>query len=90
MAEIERDVRRADEFLEGVETILSRDPESGFRLEESSVWFIAGHTVDVALYYTFDENHVYFLSIRRVVPLNCEGDHQTSTQTAGPHAVGTP
>jgi hypothetical protein len=65
MAAIERDVRRADEFLEGAETILSRQPESGYQLEDSSVWFVAGHTVDLALYYAFDEDHVYFLSIQK-------------------------
>ncbi len=69
MADIEPNVKRADEFIEGAETILARNPESGFPLENSTVWFIAGHTVDVALYYTFDDDHVYFLSIQRVPPL---------------------
>jgi hypothetical protein len=68
MATIERNVRRADEFMEGAETILSRQPESGFPLEQTNVWFIAGHTVDLALYYTFDENNVYLLSIQKVIP----------------------
>lgn len=62
---IEPIVRRADEFMEGAETILSRDPEAGCPLEGSQVWFICGHTVDAALYYTFDADHVYFLSIEK-------------------------
>jgi len=62
---IEPVVRRADEFMEGAETILARDPEAGFPLEGSQVWVVCGHTVDAALYYTFDEDHVYFLSIEK-------------------------
>jgi len=61
-------VRRADEFLEGAETILSRQPEAGFRLENLNVWFISGYTVDVVLYYTFDDDRVYFLSIQKLAP----------------------
>jgi hypothetical protein len=61
-------VRRSDEFLEGAEQILSRTPEAGCQLEDSNVWFVAGHTVDVALYYTFDADNVYLLSIEKVEP----------------------
>jgi hypothetical protein len=68
MAVIEKNVRRADEFLEGTETILSREPECGYQLENSNVWFVAGHTVDLALYYTFDEDNVYLLSIEKIIP----------------------
>lgn len=68
MNSIEPDVRRADEFLEGVETILARRPQSGFALKGSSVWFVPGHTVDLSLYYAFDDNHVYFLSIKKITP----------------------
>jgi hypothetical protein len=62
---IEADVHRADEFVMGAETILSRFPESGFPIEGSQVWFICGHTVDAAIYYAFDSDHVYFLSIEK-------------------------
>jgi hypothetical protein len=65
LALIEPHVHRADEFVDGAVRILSRDPESGCPLEDSQVWFIGGHTVDAALYYTFDADHVYFLSIER-------------------------
>jgi hypothetical protein len=68
MARIEPNVRRADEFMEGVETILSRRPQSGYRLDKSSIWFIPGHTVDLALYYAFDADHVYFISIEKIIP----------------------
>jgi hypothetical protein len=62
---IEPIVRRADEFMEGAETILSRNPEIGCQLEDSKVWFVCGHTVDAALYYTFDDDRVYLLSIEK-------------------------
>jgi hypothetical protein len=65
MAKIEPNVRRADEFIEGAERILSRDPEAGCQLEGSQVWIICGHTVDAAIYYTFDKDNVYFLSIEK-------------------------
>ncbi len=68
MARIVPNVQRADEFLEGAEQVLSRTPEAGYRLADSNVWFIGGHTVDVALYYTFDADHVYLLSVQRVPP----------------------
>lgn len=34
MAKLEPNIRRADEFVEGAETILSRDPEAGCPLAE--------------------------------------------------------
>ena len=68
MAAIEPNVRRADELLDGAVTILSRSPESGFQLGKSSVWFVPGHTVDLVIYYTFDEDQVYFLSIQKAFP----------------------
>ena len=58
-------VQRADEFVNGAEVVLARNPECGCPLEDSKVWFICGHTVDAAIYYTFDEDHVYFLSIEK-------------------------
>jgi hypothetical protein len=68
MARIQPNIRRADEFLDGAVTILSRQPESGCPLDNSNVWFICGHTVDVAIYYTFDADNVYFLSAEKVKP----------------------
>lgn len=65
MAKIEPNVRRADEFIEGAETILSRDPEAGCPVDGSNVWIVCGHTVDAAIFYTFDENNVYLLSIEK-------------------------
>ena len=68
MARIELSVRRTDEFLSGAETILARMPESGHRLGDSNVWFLPGRTVDIALWYTFDDNYVYLLSIEKFIP----------------------
>jgi len=61
-------VKRADEFLEGAETILAGEPTCGIQLNDSSVWFVSGHTVDVVIYYAFDDDHVYLLSAQRYIP----------------------
>jgi len=68
LARITPSVERADDFLEGAEQILSRTPQAGFRLEDSNVWFVAGHTIDLALYYTFDDDHVYMLAVEKIIP----------------------
>ena len=62
---LEPHTRRADELVEGVEITLSRNPTCGTRLQESDVWFIAGYTVDLAVYYTFDADHVILLPVKR-------------------------
>jgi hypothetical protein len=64
-AYLQPNVRKADDFVDGAVNILARDPEAGCQLEDSEVWFVCGHTVDAALYYTFDKDHVYFLSIEK-------------------------
>ena len=64
MSEIEPSVKRSDEFLRGTEEIISKIPEEGHRLKNSRVWMIPGPLVDLVLYYTFDKNKVYFLSIK--------------------------
>jgi hypothetical protein len=68
LAKIEPNIRKADEFLEGVEYVLARAPECGHRLDDSSVWFISGYTVDLAVYYTFDDNTVHLLAIEKAFP----------------------
>ena len=68
-AEIIGSVKRADEFLEATEDALARNPLIGTRLGLSDVWFlpvVASATVDpVVLYYTFNDQYVYFLSLQR-------------------------
>lgn len=67
MSLIQPNVRRADEFLENAETVMSREPENGCRMADgSNVWFSCGNTVDIAIYYTFDADHVYLLSAKKV------------------------
>lgn len=68
LAAIESDIQRADEFMKGVETVLSREPDSGHRLGQSHVWFIPGWTVDLNVYYTFNDDEVYLLSICKMTP----------------------
>lgn len=64
--------RQADEFIEGAEYILARDPEAGHLIGgEPPLWFmpmapIEGH--QVALFYTFDELTVFFVGLRVVYP----------------------
>ena len=68
IAAIEPDVERADEFLEGAETLLARDPQIGHRLGNSHVYFIPGWTIDLNIYYTFDDDRVFLLSICKMAP----------------------
>ena len=69
LAELLPNARRADEFIRGAEWCLSRDPESGTQVVHSTpVWYlpideVVGAT-QVAVYYTFDAERVFFLSIR--------------------------
>src|SRR5439155_20278782 len=42
---------KVDDFLEAIEMVLSRQPECGQHLANSHVWFIAGYTVPLVLYY---------------------------------------
>jgi len=62
------DAVSADEFTRGVEWILHRDAEYGTRVAKD-VWFAPvaqlSPPVSASLYYTFDENSVYLLRIRR-------------------------
>lgn len=67
---VEPDVARSDEFLEGVEWLLSRDPVAGLQLN-NRVWSL--DTSEFALiepltvYYTFDDKRVWLLAIRRPI-----------------------
>ena len=64
------DAADTDRFVEGAEFLLARDPEIGFQLEPASViWFLPMAPINgkqVSLYYTFDEETVWLLSIARV------------------------
>jgi hypothetical protein len=61
------DAVRADEFTEGAEWFLSRDPRRGTRITKD-VWFLPmwrpGEPKSVALYYTYNEDSVFFLALR--------------------------
>jgi len=60
------DAVRADEFTEGAEWILSREPQFGTKVARN-VWFLSvgPASENLNLYYTFDERNVYFLSLQR-------------------------
>ena len=63
------DARRADEFIESIEWVLARDPTLGTCAASSpDVWFMpiadACANPSIAVYYTFDDIHVWLLSIQ--------------------------
>ena len=71
ISEFGLDVKRTDEFVQGAIWTLSRNPEHGTQIEKNSrVWFLPVEdtptVTPVALYYTFNENKVMVMSIRKV------------------------
>jgi hypothetical protein len=60
----------ADEFIEAIEWALARRPEIGSMVttDDPPVWFIPTVSVDrvtpLTVYYTFDADRVYLLSIQ--------------------------
>ena len=67
--EIMPDVRRADEFLAGIDWKLSRDPSVGVQaFSDSKIWLLFMHDLPgspgLTLYYRFDDQYVYLLSIQ--------------------------
>jgi hypothetical protein len=70
LREIIPEAERADEYIEGAEWVLSRDPTYGTQLNGSDVWFLPMENVpdmpSIVLYYTFDDERVYFISIEMV------------------------
>ncbi len=70
--------RRGNAFIDGAKWVLSRDPFKGKRIGNSHVWFLATEEISrteegvpgilpLVLYYTFDDDHVNFLSIHETV-----------------------
>ena len=62
------DAREADDFVEGAEFILARDPKIGSPVDDG-IWFLPMAPVgkvQVALYYTFDDSTVTLLAIASV------------------------
>jgi hypothetical protein len=61
------DAKAADEFVEGAEFVLARDPEIGLRIApDSNVWVLPIAPIgdlEISLYYTFDESTVWLISI---------------------------
>jgi hypothetical protein len=63
LAELQPNAIRADEFMDGAVRVLSRNPTYGTQLGKH-VWFLPMFSGHIVLYYTFDDDHVYFLSIQ--------------------------
>jgi hypothetical protein len=68
---IVKHARRSDEFIDGVKWVLCREPRAGTRIGKTHVFFLPiadSSVVDpVILFYTYDKDHVYFLSIRKTI-----------------------
>ena len=67
--DLEASIRRADEFLKGADWILCRYPEAGTKISDSPpVWFLPIVDIpglpSIAIYYTFDDENVWYLSIQ--------------------------
>jgi hypothetical protein len=66
------DEREADEFVEGAEFILARDPRAGdFIGGEPEIWVMPMAPVrgqQVGLFYTFNDLTVFFVSMRVIYP----------------------
>lgn len=67
---IKSEVKRADEFIRGIEWQLSRKPESGTKVgPEYHVWTFpvldALDLPELVVYYTFNDDNVWLLSIKR-------------------------
>ena len=64
--------READEFVEGAEYILARDPCAGrFIGGEPELWFMPMAPIrgqQVSLFYTFNDLTVFFVSVRIIYP----------------------
>lgn len=63
-----RNVREADDFVEGAEFILARDPGIGSPLG-NGIWFLPMAPIrgaQIALYYTFDDSTVTLVAIASV------------------------
>ena len=63
-----QDAREADDFIEGAEFVLARDPEIGSPLGEG-IWLLPMAPIgkaQLALYYTFDDSTVTLLAIASV------------------------
>jgi hypothetical protein len=67
LSQLEFDAVRADQFTDGAEFVLSRNPEYGTKVAKN-VWFLPMWRIaegrSVNLYYTFDLDHVYFLALQ--------------------------
>lgn len=67
LEEIEKDIRRADEFLRGVTNLISRFPTEGKHRDTiKNIWAWAmNESPSVVIYYTFNEQNIWLLSIKK-------------------------
>lgn len=67
---LERDEKRADDFLDGLKWLLSKDPTQGIRLSGNFWMFHSSKfsSVPFVVYYSFDLTKVYLLWIEIDTP----------------------
>jgi hypothetical protein len=68
---LEPKLERSEEFLDGIEWVLARNPGAGTRIRSSAVWSLAASFADgtpVIVYYTASVHTVSLLSIEIYVP----------------------
>lgn len=70
LAAISGDFYRADECLQGLEWVLVRDPTLGYQSHAApNVWYyplVRGDFPPVCVFYTFNDEKLCFLDIRRL------------------------
>jgi hypothetical protein len=70
LRELIREPFAADQFVEGAEFIIARNPLLGSQTEDPLVWAMPMAPIEgaqVVLYYSFDDTTVWLLSITRIV-----------------------
>ncbi|MCX6557706.1 MAG: hypothetical protein NTW95_09810 [Candidatus Aminicenantes bacterium] len=66
LAALINDPKRADEFVEGIQYVLAREPNSieATCLDQNyPLWFIPCSCNDIVIFYTYDDNEITLLSI---------------------------
>ena len=65
-----------DQFLQGIEWILGREPTYGTFINDSNVWVLACDgsygVPNVVIYYTFNANYVYMLGVESTEPVDSD------------------
>ena len=69
-ARLRRGARRIDDFIDAAEWVLCRDPYQGIQIPGTQVWALTSRNYayrlrPIIIYYAFNADEVYFLSVER-------------------------